>query len=95
MLSRGFFSEGGASCTAARPYPLAPLATSAALRGRMKKAEGDHAKRGGGGMGSEVNSGETASFAAEAPSTTLLPQGGPPSPRCGEGCKASASGDHQ
>jgi len=28
MLSRGFFSDGGANCTAARPYPLAPLATS-------------------------------------------------------------------
>jgi hypothetical protein len=38
MLSRGFFSDGGANGTAARPYPLAPLATSPALRGRMIRA---------------------------------------------------------
>src|SRR5579863_5512179 len=36
VLSRGFFSDGGANGIAARPYPLAPLATSPALRGRMK-----------------------------------------------------------
>jgi hypothetical protein len=36
MLSRGFFSDGGANGIAAGPYRRASRATSPALRGRMK-----------------------------------------------------------
>ena len=38
VLSRGFFSDGGASLTAARPYRRASRATSPALRGRTPSA---------------------------------------------------------
>jgi hypothetical protein len=38
MLTRGFFSDGGASLTAARPYRRALRATSPALRGRTRSA---------------------------------------------------------